>query len=173
MAQDNTVVLPVSRRPALAGRAFLPAFDHRRRIALLVSFGPGQPLRADQSDLDGRGCDVHVSVGEGLGGKPERHRILGPGAAELLRQPDTQHAELTELAQDVERELGGRGAVTVAGKQDLAGEVGKGLLKCRLIRSELERNHLWCLSTVRSTWRLHAYLDLYPDSCPDLCVTGA
>ena len=62
---------------------------------------------------------------------PSVRRILGPRVPPyLVRQPDPKYAELAELAQDVERELGGRGTVAVAGEKDLAGEVRKGSCGC-------------------------------------------
>ena len=133
----------VGARPWLGqrDRDVFPALDHRRQIALLDLLGPVHQLRADESDLHGRGGDVHISVGEGFGGKPERHRVLGAGATVLFRQPYSQDAELAELAEDVEWKLGGCRPIPVAREQDLSREVDKGLLKRGLIRSELERNH--------------------------------
>jgi len=102
---------------------------------------PVHQLRADESDLHGRGGDVHIAVGEGFGGKPERHRVLGAGATVLFRQPDSQDAELAEFAQDLERKLGGGRAIPVSREQDFARKVDKGLLKRGLIGSEIEGNH--------------------------------
>ena len=119
-------------------RDIFPALDHRWQIALLDLLGPVHQLRADESDLHGRGGEVHISVGEGFSGKPERHRVLGAGATVLFRQPDSQDTEFAQLAEDLERKFGGSRTIPVSRKQDFAREVDKGLLKRGLIGSEIE-----------------------------------
>jgi hypothetical protein len=79
-------------------------------------------LRSGQPHLHrGRG-HVDVAVGQRLGGQAEQDGVLLglAGPAELGGQADAQHAELAQVGEDLEGEVGGCRTVAVAGQQDLA-----------------------------------------------------
>ena len=80
-------------------------------------------LRGDEAGEHRSGCDVHITVGQSLRGKPERHRVGRPGPAVLLGKADAEDAEVGQLPMHLPAELRARGALDVVRRELGDGEL--------------------------------------------------
>src|SRR6516162_5964961 len=98
-------------------------------------------LSGDEAGEHGGGCDVHITVGQSLRGKPQRHRVRCPGPAVLLGKADAEDAEAGQLPMCLPAELRARCALDVTGRELSDGEPPQLDAEVFLLRTEGEGKH--------------------------------